>query len=142
MEIKLKRLNKNYNLEATGTNGRTISIDAGPADGGDDLGVRPMQLLLMGLGGCASIDVISILKKQRQEVDEYDVQVTAEREKDKVPSLFTAIHVKFILTGKIEKEKLEHAIKLSLEKYCSVAKTLEKTASITYSYTINGKDNG
>jgi len=142
MEINLKRLNKNYNLEATGTNGRTISIDAGPADGGDDLGVRPMQLLLMGLGGCASIDVISILKKQRQEVDEYDVQVTAEREKDKVPSLFTAIHVKFILTGKIEKEKLEHAIKLSLEKYCSVAKTLEKTASITYSYTINEKDNG
>lgn len=138
MEIKLKRLNQNFNLEATGTNGRTVSIDAGPNDGGEDLGVRPMQLLLMGLGGCSSIDVISILKKQRQEVDDYDVVVTAEREKDKVPSLFTSIHVKFILTGKIEKEKLEHAIKLSLEKYCSVSKMLEKTAPITYSYTING----
>ncbi len=137
MEIKLKRLNRNYHLEATGTNGRTVSIDAGPQDGGDDLGARPMQMLLMGLGGCASIDVISILKKQRQEVDDYNVIVTAEREKDKVPSLFTSIHVKFILTGKIEKEKLEHAIKLSLEKYCSVAKILEKTAPITYSYTIN-----
>lgn len=138
MEIKLKRLNQNYNLEATGTNGRTVSIDAGPQDGGDDLGVRPMQMMLMALGGCSSIDVISILKKQRQQVDDYDVIVTAEREKDKVPSLFTSIHVKFILTGKIEKEKLEHAIKLSLEKYCSVAKILEKTALITHSYTING----
>lgn len=139
MEIKLKRLNKNYNLEATGTNGRTVSIDAGPQDGGDDLGVRPMQMLLMGLGGCASIDVISILKKQRQEVEDYNVVVTAEREKDKIPSLFTDIHIKFILTGKIENDKLEHAIKLSLDKYCSVAKTLEKTATITYSYSINGK---
>lgn len=138
MEIKLKRLNNNYHLEATGTNGRTVSIDAGPQDGGKDLGVRPMQMLLMGLGGCASIDVISILKKQRQEVEDYDVVVTAEREKDKIPSLFTDIHIKFILTGKIEKEKLEHAIKLSLDKYCSVAKTLEKTANITYSFSING----
>ncbi len=139
MEIKLKRINQNYNLEATGTNGRTVSIDAGPQDGGDDLGVRPMQMMLMGLGGCSSIDVISILKKQRQEVDNYDVVITAEREKDKIPSLFTHIHIKFILTGKIEKEKLEHAINLSIEKYCSVAKILEKTASISYSYTINGK---
>ncbi len=139
MEIKLKRINNNFNLEATGTNGRKVSIDAGTQDGGDDLGVRPMQMMLMGLGGCASIDVISILKKQRQEVDDYDVVITAEREKDKIPSLFTDIHIKFILTGKIEKEKLEHAINLSLDKYCSVAKTLEKTATITYSYIINGK---
>lgn len=139
MQISLKRLNQNYHLEATGTNGRTVSIDAGPQDGGEDLGVRPMQMLLMALGGCSSIDVISILKKQRQQVSDYDVEITAEREKDKIPSLFTAIHIKFRLTGNIEKEKLEHAIKLSLEKYCSVAKILEKTATITYSFTINGK---
>lgn len=138
MEIKLKRLNQNFHLEATGTNGRTVSIDAGPQDGGDDLGARPMQMMLMALGGCSSIDVISILKKQRQQVDDYEVEIKAEREKDKIPSLFTSIHIKFILTGKIERSKLEHAINLSLEKYCSVSKILEKTAPITYSYTING----
>ncbi len=139
MEIKLKRLNKNFHLEATGTNGRTISIDAGPQDGGEDLGARPMQMMLMALGGCSSIDVISILKKQRQQVDDYDVVITAEREKGTIPSLFTAIHIKFILTGKIEKRKLEQAINLSISKYCSVSKILEKTAPITWSYTINGK---
>ncbi len=138
MEIKIKRINQRFNLEATGTNGRTVLIDAGPDDGGDDLGARPMQMLVMALGGCTSIDVISILKKQRQLVEDYSVDISYEREKDKIPSLFTSIHIKFILTGKIEKEKLEYAIKLSLEKYCSVAKIVEKTAPISYSFTING----
>ena len=95
-----------------------------------------MQLLAAGAGGCSSIDVIGILKKQRQNLVDIEVVVNAEREPDSVPSLFTSIHIHYILTGNLDKNKVESAINLSLQKYCSVVKTLEKTATITSSYEI------
>lgn len=138
MKITLKRLNDSYHMEAQNEDGNTIQMDGSPAIGGENLGARPMQVLLMSLAGCTSIDVISILKKMKQEVADYHVEVDAEREADVVPSLFTNIHIKYILKGAdLEESKVRRAIELSADKYCSVSKILEPTAKITWSYEIN-----
>lgn len=137
MKITLKRLNDNYHMEAENEDGNTIQMDGSPAIGGENLGARPMQVLLMSLAGCSSIDVISILKKMKQEVTDYHVEVDAEREADVVPSLFTNIHLKYTLKGhNLEESKVRRAIELSADKYCSVSKILEPTAKITWSYEI------
>jgi putative redox protein len=136
MKIVLKRLNDACHLEARNEEGNSIHIDGSPSVGGENKGFRPMQLLAAGAGGCSSIDIISILKKQRQELKDIEVVVDADREEGEIPSLFRSIHLHYILTGNLDKEKVEIAINLSLQKYCSVVKTLEKTAKITSSYEI------
>jgi putative redox protein len=96
-----------------------------------------MQGVLAALGSCSSIDVISILQKQKQEITAYLVTIDGQREQGKTPSLFTTIHLHFSLKGKnLESGKVQRAIELSVDKYCSVAKILEKTATITHSFTI------
>lgn len=139
MRINLKRIDNDLNFEATNDNGNTISIDGAPSIGGHNKGMRPMQLLLVALGGCAAIDIILILKKQKQEIDFFDIEVDGEREATNSEgiSLFRTIEVHFILKGKIEQNKAERAVQLSMEKYCSVTKTLEPTAKITHRVTIN-----
>lgn len=136
MRIELKRLNEACYMEARNEDGNSIHIDGAPEIGGENKGFRPMQLLDAGAGGCSSIDIITILKKQRQPLKSLEVLVDAEREEDAVPSLFKTIHLHYILGGQLEKDKVEKAINLSLEKYCSVVKLLEKTAKISYSYKI------
>ncbi len=136
MKIELDRIEKPFLFELKNEQGNKILIDASPAIGGTDQGVRPMELLLMGLAGCASIDVIHILNKQQISIDSYQVQVEGERETGKDANLFQDIKIHFVVKGKVEEEKLKRAIELSLEKYCSVAKTLEKTAKINYSYEL------
>lgn len=131
MEIEVNLLNQAYHFEAKNESGNTVNIDASPAIGGLGLGARPMELLIMGLGGCSGIDVLSILRKQKIEPQGFRVKISAEREKDATPALFTDIHVKFIFKGPIDESKAKRAIDLSMDKYCSVAKTLEKTAKIT-----------
>jgi putative redox protein len=96
-----------------------------------------MEVLLMSLAGCSSIDVISILKKMKQEVTDYDVEVMAER-KDEVPSIFTKIHMNFIVKGNdLNKDKVQRAVQLSAEKYCSVSKTFDKMVAIQYKVFVN-----
>ncbi len=95
-----------------------------------------MQLLLAAMGGCSSIDIISILKKQKQELKDIKITVTGEREKDIVPALYTEVHAHFKLYGNLDQDKVQKAVSLSVEKYCSVAKTLEATAKVTYSFEI------
>ena len=136
MTINLERLNDAFHMKAVNDAGVEIHLDSSPDHGGKDLGFRPMQLLLAGIGGCSAIDVIDILKKQRQDLKGIKIKVDGEREKGKVPSLFTDIHVHFILEGNVDENKAKKAIELSLEKYCSVAKTLEKTAKITSSFEV------
>ena len=136
MKIELQRLNEAYHFQAVNEDGATLDMDAAPQIGGLNLGFRPMQVLLAGLGGCSSIDVISILKKQKQPLEDIRVSINGERDKDQVPSLFTEIHVHFTLAGELDEDKVKKAIDLSMDKYCSVAKTLEKTAKITHSYQI------
>lgn len=136
MKIELRRLDDAFHLEAVNEEGRKIELDGAPAIGGSNKGMRPMQLLLAAAGSCSAMDVISILKKQKQDLKEFAVTVTGEREKDTVPSLFTDIHVHFKLSGNLTEDKVKRAVDLSMEKYCSVVKTLEKTAKVTSSFEI------
>lgn len=136
MKITLDRQNNAVHFEAKNEAGNTVQIDGAPKIGGEDKGARPMELVIMGLGGCSSMDVISILQKQKQEIVDYKVEIEADRDTEKTPSLFTNIHVKFIITGKVDPKKAERAVKLSMEKYCSVTMILEKTATITHSFEL------
>lgn len=137
MKIELNRINDAVNLEAVNEEGAKVVMDGSPAIGGQNLGMRPMQLLLTSLGGCSSMDVLSILKKMQQEVEDYHVTLDGQREEGVEPSLFRKIHVHYTLKGKnLDEGKVQRAIDLSMTKYCSVAKTLESTAEITYDFEI------
>jgi putative redox protein len=136
MLITLDKQSGAFHFKATNESGATIDIDASPAIGGTNQGPRPMELLIMGLGGCSGIDMLSILRKQKIEPATFEIKINAEREKNVEPSLFTDIHVEYILTGDIDLAKAQRAAQLSMEKYCSAAKTLEKTAKITYNVII------
>lgn len=136
IKIELNRLNDAFHMEAVNDHGKTVQMDGSPEIGGSNLGFRPMQMLLAGMAGCSAIDVISILKKQRQDLKDIKVTITGEREKDVVPSLYTEIHAHFRLFGKLDPDKAAKAVSLSVEKYCSVSKTLEKSARITYSIDV------
>jgi len=116
--------------------GHAVIMD-GPPDGGcRNLGMRPMEMLLMGMGGCTAYDVIHILKKSRQPVTDCVVELSAERA-DSVPSVFTRIHVHFIVTGKALAENVvERAIKLTSEKYCSASIMLSQAVDITHDYEL------
>ncbi|MCU7879366.1 MAG: OsmC family protein [Candidatus Thiodiazotropha sp. (ex Lucinoma aequizonata)] len=116
--------------------GHAVVMDGPPEHGGRNLGVRPMEMLLLGMGGCAEFDVLAILKKSRQQVTGCVVELEAQRaEQD--PKIFTHIHAHFILTGKALSEKhVARAISLSAEKYCSASLMLGKNAEITHDYEI------
>lgn len=137
MKINVKRLNDNFHMEASNEDGNSIQMDGSPDIGGEGKGMRPRQLLLAAVGGCSAIDVILILKKQKQEITEFDVEVDGESEKVDDYSLFRDITLHFKIKGKVDLDKAERAVKLSIDKYCSVSKTLEPTAKINYKVTIN-----
>lgn len=136
MKIEINRLNDGFHLEGVNDIGNTVNIDASPDIGGTGKGMRPMQLLLTALGACGTMDIINILKKQRQPLEDIKITVTGEREKGAEPAPFVAAHMHFRLFGKLDKDKVEKAVSLSVEKYCSVAETIKKTTKITYSFEI------
>ena len=116
--------------------GHSITMDGPPEIGGENLGVRPMEMLLLGVAGCTMIDVVSTLKKMRQDLTQCETKVNAERANDH-PKVFTDIHIQFIVKGKdLDQNKVEKAITLSAEKYCSASIMLGKTASITHDFEI------
>lgn len=116
--------------------GHAVVMDGPPDYGGRDLGIRPMEMLLLGMGGCASFDVVLILNRSRQPITDCVAEIEAERAAED-PKVFTAIHVHFIVTGKALNEKrVARAVKLSAEKYCSASIMLGKTAAITHDYEI------
>lgn len=116
--------------------GHAVLMDGSPAAGGRNLGPRPMEMLLLGAGGCTSFDVISILKKGRQAVSDCYVELSAERAEED-PKVFTRIHMHFVVKGKdIKPDLVERAIKLSAEKYCSASIMLGKTADITHDFEV------
>jgi putative redox protein len=137
MQIKINRINDDYLMEAVNENGNTLVMDGSEAIGGHNKGMRPTQLLLSAVGGCSAIDIISILKKQKQQITAFEIIVDGAKESVEEYSLFRKIHIQFKLKGEIDKDKADRAAKLSMEKYCSVSKTLEPTAEITYSVHIN-----
>lgn len=116
--------------------GHAVLMDGAPAAGGRNLGPRPMEMLLLGAGGCTSFDVIAILKKSRQAVSDCYVEIEAERAETD-PKVFTKIHMHFVVTGKdIKLEAVEKAIKLSAEKYCSASIMLGATAAMTHDFEV------
>ena len=137
MEINLARIDDNYLMEAVNENGNTLRTDGSPAIGGSNQAMRPMQLLLAAVGSCSSIDIISLLKKQRQELRDIKIKVTGEREEGKVPSLFTKIKIHFDLYGKVDEKKAQRAVELSMEKYCSVGLILKKSTEIEWSFAVH-----
>lgn len=115
---------ENVAFEGKTESGHTVVMDGSPAFGGENRGSRPMELILMGLGGCASFDVVTILKKSRQDIHDVQCQLQAERSDD-IPSVFTKIHLHFVVKGTAIKEKqVAKAVELSAEKYCSASKML------------------
>ncbi len=130
--VKLKRVNGDFGFDTINENGTVVKTDTNTDMGGHEYGARPMQLLLNALAACSSIDVISILKKQRQEIADYEVTVNGEREPNTEPSLWKNIEMIFEITGQVDEDKAKRAVEISLNKYCSVAVTLVKAgATIT-----------
>jgi len=116
--------------------GHAVLMDGAPAAGGRNLGPRPMEMLLLGAGGCTSFDVIAILKKSRQQVTDCVVEIEAERAETD-PKVFTRIHMHFVVTGRaLKPEVVERAIKLSAEKYCSASIMLGATAKMSHDFEI------
>ncbi len=139
IQIELNRAGGDFGFEAKDAKGHTIRMDTSPDNGGINFGVRPMQVLLMGLGGCSGIDIVSILKKQRQVVEGFSMRIEGDRFADKVPSLWQKIHIVFELKGNIDPEKARKACELSVEKYCSVAETLRGAGTaITWEVNVRG----
>lgn len=136
VKVEISRIDQDFHMEAVNEAGNKVYIDAGPGDGGHEQAFRPMQLLLAAFGGCSAIDLINILRKQREPLHDIKITVTGEREKGVTPSVYTQVHAHFRLFGNINAEKAQRAVELSVDKYCSVAKTLEKTARVTHSFEI------
>ncbi len=138
MKVELARRNERFHFEARDSEGRIINMDCDPKNGGEGKGTRPTELLLMAAGGCASIDLGLILSKMRQKLDDYKVEVSGERHTDEGKA-FKSIHFSFKLWGEIETDKLEKAIELTINKYCSVILSLDQRILIDYNYKINPK---
>ena len=126
-------------FKAESETGHCVQMDGPPDQGGENRGPRPMEMLLMGLGGCASFDVLSMLKKGRQQVTNCVAELEADRA-DAVPAVFIRIHLNFVVTGHDLKEaQVKRAVSLSAEKYCSASIMMEKAGvEVTHSYRIEG----
>jgi putative redox protein len=136
MELTLRSVDDLIHYEITNEDGVAIHTDSSADEGGQNRGFRPMQLVLAGLASCSSIDIQHILKKQRQPIEGLQARVTGQRATDETPAVFRAIHVHYIVQGAVDPAKAERAASLSLEKYCSVAKMLASTATITHSVEV------
>lgn len=138
MKIELQRIDDAFNMEAVDEAGHKVLMDSSVENGGKNNGIRPMQMLLMGLGGCSAIDVVMILKKQRQEVTDFRIEIDANRVQGQEPSLWEDAHVIFHLDGKIDPDKAQRAVELSMNKYCSVAETLRQgNTKLTWEVKLN-----
>lgn len=123
-------------FSGTATSGHTLSMDADDTAGGHNAGFRPMELLLVGLGGCTGMDVISILKKKRQPVTGLEISIQGKKAEDH-PHVYKEVHIEYVVKGTgVGNEAVERAISLSLDKYCSVGATLAKAGTITHSYKV------
>lgn len=132
MKIELSRLDDSMNFLMTDNEGHQVQSDASVDDGGNSKAPRPTTLLLMSLASCSSIDVVLILKKMKQELIDIKVEVEGIKDRTQVPALFKTIHLKYKLFGDIPKDKAERAVRMSMETYCSVVKTIESVVSITW----------
>ena len=138
MNVSLERINEDYLFEVTNSNGMSIHLDNKSKSTGQVEGISPMELLLMGVAGCSSIDIVAILNKQKINPKLLKMNVKGHRNENVVPALFYQIDIDIYLEGDFAPEKAKRAAELSFDKYCSVSKTLEPTAEITHKVFLNG----
>lgn len=138
MKVSLNRIEKNYHFEAKGASGVAVHIDT--SLDGPSKGASPMELVLMGIAGCNAIDIVSILNKQKQEVEDYKIDIEGERKDIGGAKPFKSAHLKIYLEGKIDPTKALRAAELSFEKYCSVSLTLKGNVEVTYQVFVNGEE--
>jgi putative redox protein len=135
MKARVKWLD-NMSFVGESGSGHSVVMDGAPEDGGRNLGVRPMEMLLLGMGGCTAFDVVLILKRARQEIIDCEVELEAERASE-VPKVFTKIHVHYIVKGHdLNEKQVARAVSLSAEKYCSASIMLAAVAEISHDYKI------
>lgn len=135
MRVSLNRINDSFLFETKNERGDTVLLDNKSEE--EPKGSSPMDLILRGIAGCSSIDVVMILRKQHHELEDIQVEVEGFREDGAIPNVFKKIHLEFLLKGDIPPAKAKRAVELSMDKYCSVAKMLEKAAEITYDVVLN-----
>ena len=136
--LQAKLTHPEYGFTITDAKGHTMKIDIPADQGGHGDGLRPMQTVLAALCGCSAVDVISILKKQRQPLTDLLIKVDGERQKGVEPALWEKVHLLFQITGDVEPGKASRAVQLSIDKYCSVAETLRRAgATITWEVMVN-----
>ena len=138
IKINLNRVAGDFGFEAVDASGHVLKMDTSAESGGVDFGIRPMQVLLMGMGGCSGIDIVMILQKQRQTIENFSMKIEGERETGKEPSLWENVKLVFELTGNIDLDKAQRACDLSMNKYCSVAETLRRGGThLTWEVRVN-----
>ena len=140
MNVSLERINKDYLFEVSNSDGKSVLLDNKSKSFGEIQGISPMELLLMGIAGCSSIDIIAILDKQKINPISLKMDVKGHRHENQVPALFYQIDINIYLEGSFSPEKAKRAAQLSFEKYCSVSKTLESTAKINHKVYLNGTE--
>lgn len=138
MKVTLKRQNNAIHFQGENSKGLTVDIDGSERVGGKGKGVSPMEMVLMATAGCSSIDIHVILKKMRQEIEDLQVHVEGERV-DAVPAVFKTITMHYAFKGDLKPEKVQKAVNMSLDKYCSVSKMLEHSVKIKHKISINGE---
>lgn len=137
MEISLERVNQAVHFKTINTSGASIDVDGSPDIGGENLGLRPMELILSSLATCGAFELVEILKKQRQQLETLHIKVTGEREDGKAARRFTRISMEFTLTGNVKKHKAERALDLAYDKYCSVKASLDPNIEIDFTVAVN-----
>ncbi|MEQ7800441.1 OsmC family protein [Pedobacter sp. ASV1-7] len=137
MEINLVRKSGKFNFEAENSSGFTVELDAKPAIGGEGKGFRPMEMLLIGLGGCSGIDMVNVLTKQKEPLDDVKISIKATRKDEEMPPIFDVIDIHFNLYGALSVTKVERALNMTFDKYCSVSNILGRSATINFTYTIH-----
>lgn len=135
MKITIQRVDQAYRMEATNESGQKTYTDGSADIGAQEIDFRPMQMVLTALGSCSSIDIIYLLEKQRQQLDDIKIEIDSKRA-DTAPKVFTDIHIHYKLYGPIDDKKAERACRLSMEKMCSVSKMLEKSVNISWTYEV------
>jgi putative redox protein len=137
MEINLIRKSGKFNFEAENSTGFKVDLDAKEAIGGEGKGFRPMEMLLVGLGGCSGIDMVNVLTKQKEPLDDIKIKINATRKDEEMPPIFELIDIHFDLYGGLNVQKVERALALTFDKYCSVSNILGRSATLKFTYTIH-----
>jgi putative redox protein len=135
--IKIKRVDDAFKLEATNEIGNVIYTDGSPAIGGSNSAFRPMEMLLVSVAGCSAIDVINIMNKQKQTIEDFQMEISGEKFEGGTSTPYKSIDVHFIIRGEIKEKKLDKAMELTKEKYCSVLHTLRKDCEVHFHYSLN-----